>query len=168
MSVQTNASEQRLLQALDQFHRTKWNDQPTVGGCKPSEIRVLFCIKNGIKNGAKPGAPMKVSEISKRMHVTSPTITQLLNSMEPNGLVERQIDPDDRRSVGIKLTEKGEWVTERAWEGFLTALRGLIEYLGEEDSEQLADLLFKVLRYVEERQTDVNQPHWSESRNEEL
>jgi DNA-binding MarR family transcriptional regulator len=164
MSVQTNASEQRLLQALDQFHRTRWHDQATVGGCKPSEIRVLFCIKNG----AKPGAPMKVSEISKQMHVTSPTITQLLNSLEPNGLVERQIDPDDRRSVGIKLTVKGEWVTERAWEGFLTTLRGLIEYLGEEDSEQLADLLFKMLRYIEEKQASVNQSHWGESRNEEL
>ena len=49
MSVQTNASEQRLLQALEQFHRTRWHEQPTVGGCKPSEIRVLFCIKNGAK-----------------------------------------------------------------------------------------------------------------------
>lgn len=164
MSVQMNATAQKLLQALDQFHRAKWHEQGTYAGCKPSEIRVLFCIKNGTKSGA----PMKVSEISKYMHVTSPTITQLLNSLEPNGFVERQIDPEDRRSVGIKLTEKGEWVTERAWEGFLTALQGMIDYLGEEDSERLADLLFKVLRYIEERQTSAHQAHWSESRNEEL
>ncbi len=140
MTVQTNATAQKLLQALDQFHRSKWHEQQTIAGCKPSEIRVLFCIKNG----AKAGAPMKVSEISKQMHVTSPTITQLLNGLEPNGLVERQIDPEDRRSVGIRLTEKGERVTEQAWEGFLTALQGLIDYLGEEDSERLTDLLFKV------------------------
>ena len=164
MSVQMDATAQKLLQALDQFHRAKWHEQETYAGCKPSEIRVLFCIKNGTKSGA----PMKVSEISKYMHVTSPTITQLLNSLEPNGFVERQIDPEDRRSVGIKLTEKGECVTERAWEGFLTALQGLIDYLGEEDSERLADLLFKVLRYLEERRASVSQAHWSESRNEEL
>jgi len=164
MSVQTNATAQKLLQALDQFHRAKWHEQQTFAGCKPSEIRVLFCIKNG----SKPGLPMKVSEISKLMHVTSPTITQLLNSLEPNGLVERQSDPEDRRSVGIRLTEKGEWVTERAWEGFLTALQGLIEYLGEEDSERLADLLFKVLRYIEERHASEFDSRWSESRNEEL
>ncbi len=164
MTVQTNATAQKLLQALDQFHRAKWHEQQTFAGCKPSEIRVLFCIKNG----SKPGAPMKVSEISKLMHVTSPTITQLLNSLEPNGLVERQSDPEDRRSVGIRLTEKGEWVTERAWEGFLTALQGLIDYLGEEDSERLADLLFKVLRYIEGRQASEFDSRWSESRNEEL
>lgn len=164
MTVQTNATAQKLLQALDQFHRAKWHEQQPFAGCKPSEIRVLFCIKHG----AKAGVPMKVSEISKMMHVTSPTITQLLNSLEPNGFIERQVDPEDRRSVGIKLTEKGEWVTERAWEGFLTALQGLIDYLGEEDSERLTDLLFKVLHYIEERQTNVHQAHWSESRNEDL
>ncbi len=164
MTVQTNATAQKLLQALDQFHRAKWHEQRPLAGCKPSEIRVLFCIKNG----AKAGAPMKVSEISKLMHVTSPTITQLLNSLEPNGFVERLIDPEDRRSVGIKLTEKGEWVTEQAWEGFLTALQGMIDYLGEEDSERLTDLLFKVLHYIEERQANVHQAHWSESRNEDL
>lgn len=157
MTVQTNATAQKLLQALDQFHRAKWHEQQTITGCKPSEIRVLFCIKNG----AKAGAPMKVSEISKQMHVTSPTITQLLNGLEPNGLVERQIDPEDRRSVGIRLTEKGERVTEQAWEGFLTALQGLIDYLGEEDSERLTDLLFKVLHYMEERQASAHQAHWS-------
>ena len=157
MTVQTNATAQKLLQALDQFRRAKWHEQETFAGCKPSEIRLLFCIKNG----AKAGAPMKVSEISKQMHVTSPTITQLLNGLEPNGFVERQIDPEDRRSVGIRLTEKGECVTERAWEGFLIALQGLIDYLGEEDSERLADLLFKVLHYMEERQASVHQAHWS-------
>ncbi len=165
MKTDIPASEtaQKLLSALERFHRARWHEQ-TVAGCKPSEIRLLFCVKNGTKSGA----PMKVSEISKQMHVTSPTVTQLLNSLEPNGLVERQIDPEDRRSVGVRLTPKGEWVTERAWEAFLTALQGLIEYLGEEDSERLADLLFKVLRYMEERQASIEQARWSESRSEEL
>lgn len=164
MSVQMNTTSQKLLQALDQFHRAKWREQDTYEGCKPSEIRVLFCIKNG----TKAGATMKVSEISKQMHVTSPTITQLLNNLEPNGFIERQIDPDDRRSVGVRLTEKGEWLTDRAWEGFLATLQGLIDYLGEEDSERLADLLSKVLRYIENRQASAHQAHWSESRNEGL
>src|SRR5947209_15998468 len=104
MTVQINATEQKLLQALDQFQRAKWHEQQTFAGCKPSEIRVLFCIKNG----TKAGAPMKVSEISKQMHVTSPTITQLLNSLEPNGFVEPQSHPEERSSIGLTATEKGE------------------------------------------------------------
>jgi len=147
MDRDTNATAQKLLGALDQFARAEWHHR-TVAGCKPSEIRVLFCIKKG----AKPDThTMKVSEISKALHVTSPTITQLLKGLEANGLVERHIDPADRRSVDVRLTEKGEMVVQRAWEVFSTSLHGLIEYLGEEQSNQLAELLPKVFRYFNEK-----------------
>ena len=147
MDRNTNATAQKLLGALDQFARAEWHHR-AVAGCKHSEIRVLFCIKNG----AKPDThTMKVSEISKALHVTSPTITQLLKGLEANGLIERHIDPADRRSVDVRLTEKGEMVTRRAWKAFSTSLYGLIEYLGEEQSNQLVEILPKVFRYFNEK-----------------
>ena len=143
---------QKLMQAFEQFHRAEWHER-TVAGCKPSEIRVLFCIKRG----AKPAThAMNVSEISKWLHVTSPTITQLLKSLEANGLVERSIDPADRRSIEVRLTEKGEMVIQQAWKGFSASLRGLIEYLGEEQSNQLAELLAKAFRYFNEKASTMS------------
>src|SRR5437588_5508793 len=121
-----------------QFNRTELHQ--SFAGCKPSEFGVLFIIKNGAKSESRE---MKVSDISKQLHVTSPTITQLLKGLEANGLVERRVDPTDRRAVGIMLTEKGEMVTQQAREAFYSSLNGLIEYLGEEQSDQLADLLAK-------------------------
>lgn len=156
METLTNPTAQKILQALDQFHRARWHEH-FVAGCKPSEIRVLFCIKNG----AKLDAPMRVSEISKVMQVTSPTITQLLKGLEANGCIERHIDLTDRRAVGITLTEKGEKVTQQAWKGFLTSLQGLIEYLGEERSNQLAELLPEVFRYYNDRATSSNYSAWN-------
>ena len=147
MDQNTAATEQKLLSALTQFKKLGWH-QRAVAGCKPSEIRVLFCVKEGT-NADLP--EMKVSEISKHLGVTSPTITQLLKSLEAHGLVERNIDSIDRRAVGIKLTVKGRMVAQQARDAFLASIKGLVEYLGEEESNQLAELLFKAFRYFSER-----------------
>ena len=52
------------------------------------------------------------------------------------------MDPDDRRAVKIKLTPAGIEASERK-KGSYQYLSGLIDYLGEEESEQFADLLIK-------------------------
>ncbi len=150
-------TEHKLFRALMQFHRLGWHHQ-SVAGYKPSEIRVLFCIKRGLSLQIPH---MKVSEISKRMSVTPPTITQLLNGLEANGLIERYTDAADRRAVGVRLTRKGEMVTQQAAEAFSATLNDLIAYLGEEQSNQLADLLCKVLDYFNEKEASIYHEQWS-------
>ncbi len=157
MENQTNPTVQKLLQALMQFKKAEWH-QRSIAGCKPSEIRVLFCIKKGLKHDTPE---MKVSEISKLLHVTSPTITQLLKGLEANGLIERNIDPTDRRAVGITLTEQGEMVTQQAAAAFTASLHGLIAYLGEEQSDQLAELLTKAFHYYNEKTASLNHSYWN-------
>jgi DNA-binding MarR family transcriptional regulator len=147
------------MRAFMQFGRAEWH-QRSVAGYKPSEVKVLMCVKKGIK--PPDSSDIKVSEISKRLHVTSPTITQLIKGLEANGLIERHVDPTDRRAVGIKLTERGEKVTEQAIEAFSTSINGLIEYMGEEDSNRLADLLYKAISYYSEKAASENYSYWHE------
>ncbi|HEY3991531.1 MAG TPA: MarR family winged helix-turn-helix transcriptional regulator [Ktedonobacteraceae bacterium] len=150
---------QKLMRAFMQFNRAAWHQQQhTVAGCKPSEIRVLFCIKKGMKPGS---SEIKVSEISKLLLVTSPTVTQLLKGLEANGLIERHIDPLDRRAVGVRLTKKGEDVTQQAMNDFVASFQGMVEYLGEEESNQLVELLSKVFRYFSTQEANVQQSHWN-------
>ena len=156
MDIRTNSTAQKLMRAFMLFGRAEWH-QRTVAGCKPSEVKVLMCVRKGIKPDS---SDMKVSEISKRLHVTSPTITQLIKGLEANGLIERHVDQTDRRAVGIKLTEQGEIVTQQAIESFSSSINGLIEYLGEEDSNQLADLLYKVTAYYSEKAASENYSYW--------
>lgn len=132
-----------------QFHRNELHQN--FSGCKPSEVGVLFTIRYGVQCN---GRPVKVSEISKHMHVTSPTITQLLNGLEANGLVERHADPADRRIVGIALTQHGEQLAAQAENVLFETFQDLSAYLGEEQSNQLADLLFKAFQYFNERDTN--------------
>lgn len=143
----SEATKQKLLKAFLQFNKSGWR-RGMIDGFKSSEIMVLFCIKKGV-DPESPG--LKVSEISQRLHVTSPTVTQLIKGLENSRLIERNVDPDDRRAVCIKLTEKGEQVTRKAEEAFSASFDGLIEYLGVEQSDQLADLLSKVFDYFYEK-----------------
>ena len=57
---------------------------------------------------------MKVSEISKQLNITSPSVTQIINKLEKDDIVLRNIDPSDRRAVNIRLTDKGIRVVSEA------------------------------------------------------
>lgn len=134
---------QKIMWAFRLFKRSPWHHR-SIEGYKPSEIRMLLCIQKGIQH-----APfeMKVSDISKLLQVTAPTVTQLIKGLEAEGLVERNIASTDRRAVGIKLTARGEMITQKAHEDFVTILNGLVDYLGEEQSNQLVELLNSASTY---------------------
>ncbi len=141
----------KLLESFVQFHKLNWKQSPMVS-LKSSEIMVLFSIKK-LMNPDTPG--IKMSDISNALRVASPTITQLINSLETNGFVERTMDKEDRRAVRVKLTDKGEGAIEKASESFYEAFNGLAEFLGEENSNLLADLLSQTFTYFEKRKKEI-------------
>jgi len=116
---------------------------------KPGEIMVLYYISANTKDDL-PG--LMVSEISERLNVTSPTVTQHIKSLEAQGLVERQLDPGDRRVVRVRLTEKGNMYIQRIQAARLKMFTGLVEYLGEEESLRLAETLRKASDYLQKQQ----------------
>ena len=66
------------------------------------------------------------------------------------------MDKEDRRVVRVRLTDSGLAIVEKATDTFMSRFNGLAEYLGEEQSNQLADLLSKAFTYFDEvRETDV-------------
>lgn len=149
MDQDVSPTVRKLMSALTQFRKLDWHRYTTVRHT-PSELRLLFCIKQGAMRGNQE---MKVSEISRLLNVTPPTVTQLLKGLEANGLVERHTDLTDRRAVGITLTEKGTRVIMQASAELSATLGELTEYLGEEQSEQLAALLSKTFLFFQEKST---------------
>src|SRR6478609_6263555 len=92
-----------------------------------------------------PDSPgLSVSEVSRMLHVTSPSITQMVNVLENDGLVVGCADPADRRAIRLQLTPSGLVVAKQAGKEYHELYRGLAEYLGEEQSDQLAILLGRV------------------------
>lgn len=108
----------------------------------------------GTTAGARTGAHevgVTISEVSDVFGVTPPTVTQLINGLEESGYVKRAADPDDRRAVRITLTDMGEEVLNKALDAHFAALDGLVNYLGEEDSHTLAELLSRAYTYFSQR-----------------
>ncbi|WGY70758.1 MarR family transcriptional regulator [Burkholderia cepacia] len=105
-------------------------------GFAVSQLPVLVSLK-------KAGA-LSQTELARRAQVEQPSMAQLLNRMERDGLVLRVPDPDDRRSRLISLTDSaskglasGRAVMEGASE---QALAGL----SDAERDQLAALLGRV------------------------
>jgi DNA-binding MarR family transcriptional regulator len=134
---------QRLFQSFMRFRRLKWMEQQD-SCCRPSDIRLLFCIQRG-QDSNESG--LKISEISHLLRVRAPTVTQQVSGMEAQGLVERRTDENDKRVIRVRLTNAGEAVTETARKRTHAWFSGLVKYLGEEDSEHLVHLLDKVSEF---------------------
>ncbi|NMB42072.1 MAG: MarR family transcriptional regulator [Firmicutes bacterium] len=108
------------------------------------ELMALFRLRE-ITSLNKEG--VTISEISQSLRVTSPTVTQLINSLEASGLVKRSIDPADRRSIRVTLTAEGEKIVKEASTRFFSLHSGLIEHLGQDRSLLLIDLLSECIAY---------------------
>lgn len=134
---------EKIMKCLAEFRRFHKHKSP-ISSLTHSETMVLFSVRNYVEIHH---IGVKTSELSNILNVASPTITQQINSLETRGFVERNIDKEDRRAVRIKVTEKGEEVLRKACKEFEASIKGLVEHLGQEKSEQLADLLSETFNY---------------------
>ncbi|WP_308272443.1 MarR family transcriptional regulator [Kitasatospora sp. SUK 42] len=95
------------------------------------------------------GGPVRLTELARREQLSQPGVTQLVNRLEQDGLVERRPDPDDGRAVLVHVTDAGRRVGEdrRAERG--THLRPLIEELTSDQRRAIAQALPAMTRLVE-------------------
>lgn len=144
-SVTENAAAQRLLETFSRFRRLGWRANP-IEGVSHAEFMILNIIK---RMTSELGVGARVSEISNELNVAPPTVTQQLNNLETRDYIARQIDKGDRRVIRVTLTPSGLVLIEKAHNDFISSITGLVEYLGEEDSDQLSNLMNKVYDYFE-------------------
>ena len=90
-------------------------------GVSPEQVSLLVAIKYA------PGIGLR--ELADRERVSPPAMTKHVDRLERDGLVTRTPSADDRRRVGVSLTEEGQRVLRRvrsrrtAW--LAQRLRGL-------------------------------------------
>ncbi len=59
------------------------------------------------------GGPIPTGEISARMHITTGTMTSVLDTLERNGYIKRIADPNDRRRVLVDITPDAQGVLDK-------------------------------------------------------
>jgi len=132
----TESLSKRLLQAFFRFRRTQWHNAPA-SGLSQVETDILENITRAIRHNATP----RVSDISTMLRVSSPTVTQHLNHLEEQGYVLRTQSKEDKRSVGISLTDKGIEALKSHSVRLEEDFKEFIDYIGTESSEAMIDLL---------------------------
>ncbi|MEF3306584.1 MarR family winged helix-turn-helix transcriptional regulator [Paenibacillus sp. GYB003] len=139
---------------MESFIQSRGNSmqQRAIYNQKPGEAMVLYFISENVKDG-EPG--LKVSDISGKLNVTSPTVSQHINHLEAQGFVERHADSADRRVVRIRLTDAGKAYIQRINEARLDMFVGLVNHLGEEESLRLVGTLRKADDYIRKRQEQL-------------
>jgi DNA-binding MarR family transcriptional regulator len=60
------------------------------------------------------GEPLSVTELSRMLELDPATLSRLLRRLEAAGLVERNRDPADERSLAVGLTERGRRLRKQA------------------------------------------------------
>lgn len=64
-----------------------------------------FDILNAL---VEAGGSLSLGELSERLACVRSNVTQLVDHLEENGLVQRVADPSDRRSLRAAITPRGE------------------------------------------------------------
>ena len=101
---------------------------------------------------------LRMSALSRYLMVTSGNVTGLTDELEKDGMVQRDAEPGDRRSVRVALTPKGRKVFERMaseHEGWVVELFGGV---AEADRHQLYDLLGRLRVQLSIRQDNPETP----------
>ncbi len=138
---------QELARTIGQFKRLSGHGN-TQREIRPSEY---FLLANLSYCNDLTTEGTKISDLSTRMQITPGAVTHMINSLEEGGYVERLQAAKDRRIVLIKLTDKGKKVVADMEAEFLDDLRGLVGFLGEEDSKDFIRILSRTLTYFKEK-----------------
>ena len=87
-------------------------------------------------------------ELVSHTNMKAPTISVALRNLEDEGMVRREPDPNDLRSVRVYLTERGRMVDEEFREKVYSLDARLMQGISEEEKETLIRLLLAVRENV--------------------
>jgi len=103
-------------------------------GLTPAQERALLMI-------TRAGAPIRMGTLAERMDIVPRSVTTLVDALEESGLVRRTVDPENRRSILLSLTESGVAAQENMARARAAAADEIFGPLSPEQRTELARLL---------------------------
>jgi DNA-binding MarR family transcriptional regulator len=118
-------------------------DLAAASGVKPGQFQVLAALRR------RDPLPLSASALARAAILTTGAMTAVLDRLEEQGLVRRQIDSEDRRARRITITEKGRSLIDRALDQRTAQHRALNAALSLDERDALSAILRKLLIAVE-------------------
>lgn len=94
--------------------------------------------------------PKDLSSIADFMGVSKPTVTGIMNTLEREGFVRREHDPDDRRRIDIVLTEKSLGLFRRTESMTTFVFEEFINSIPEDSLEKIGDTMTAIAKELRE------------------
>ncbi|MFE7672897.1 MarR family winged helix-turn-helix transcriptional regulator [Streptomyces albidoflavus] len=122
---------EQLLSCVSRIRRVL-DERLRVHGVSVARKRVLGALVEG---------PVRQGVLAGAFEVAPRTVTELVDGLERDGLVERRADPKDRRARLVALTEAGERVNERAMATRAEVIQEIFADLSAEERAALSAML---------------------------
>lgn len=108
-----------------------------------SQLGLLLSVRRS------PG--IRVNELAQRVGLSAPTVSVSLRKLEQDGWVQREADPQDKRSYHLYLTRKASEFAKRAEAFQRKKITDFLSGLDPEEQSQLVRLLDKAISSMEEK-----------------
>lgn len=142
LETDVEALETRILRLVETLRRSFARDLAHFGLTFPQFITLCFLER-------AEGKAHRIGALAAATLQSAASMTGIVDRLTERGLVERQRDAKDRRSVVVGLTEEGERLLYRIREERRRGLERLLHHLSDEERAQLSDILDKLLRGME-------------------
>lgn len=124
-------------------------------GISQGRFGVLMLLFNSGKRSAEavagecfPVGPRTPAELAEAAGVTRATMTGLIDTLERDGFVTRESDPNDRRMMTVRLTPKAEQFLHGMLPGHFQLMASLVRPLAESERHTLVRLLNKMISHA--------------------
>ena len=113
-------------------------------GLQVGEADVLLTLR-------RAGDPYRLSptRLAQSLLISTGAMTNRLDRLEARGLVRREPDPGDRRSLQVALTSDGRALVDEVVGGHVENELQMLSVLGKGEREELTRILRKLLAHLE-------------------
>ena len=108
-------------------------------GLTPPQFQMLTVL-NRLR-----GEQVTQRRLGRELYVSFPNITVMLSRLEQMELIERQINPADRRERFVSITREGRTLLKTIWKEQPAQLESVMAGLDDDERHQLARLMNKII-----------------------
>lgn len=89
-----------------------------------------------------------MSHYSEQMGIPKPNVTVIADKLSEEGLIERALDPKDRRVVILKISQEGKKCIERTARKMKNEIVSKLEKLDDSEVERLNEIFIEIKNMI--------------------
>lgn len=142
-NIDSKQLAERMIQVTHMFaHAVKSRLPPQEMCIAPNQMHIMKMASH---------APMTISELARAHHVSTPTMSSVVDKLVKKGFMKRERSEEDRRIVHASITSEGELLMSEMFTRFIHEVSRILEPLTSEDKE----LVMKGFNVLERAISDV-------------